>query len=142
MWIVFLSHYGTCASVNDSMRIRTDTTLDQDCIMEATVFVCTSCTVCLKATVRKCTTCIDVSWLTTCMNLNRNRRQRKTKNKGILSATWGQNRNELPTLASQPMDEQSVAVVKKHIVEQIIESSFFMDKGSRGISQADRSKLR
>ena len=38
-----------CASV----RIRTDTILDQDCILKATVFVCTSCTVCLKATVSR-----------------------------------------------------------------------------------------
>ena len=34
------------------MRIRTDTTLDQDCVLKATVFVCTSRTVCLKATVQ------------------------------------------------------------------------------------------
>ena len=55
-----------CASV----RIRTDTTLDQDCVLKATVFVCTSCTVCLRATVQVCTACMDVSLLTICVNFN------------------------------------------------------------------------
>ena len=54
-----------CASV----RIRTCTTLDQDCILKATVFRM-YIVHCLKAIVRECTTCIDVSWLTTCMNFN------------------------------------------------------------------------
>ena len=40
-----------CASV----RIRTDTTLDQDSVL-------------MKATVQVCTACMDVSGLTTCMN--------------------------------------------------------------------------
>ena len=39
-----------------SVRIRTDTTLDQDCV--------------LKATVQVCTACMIVSLLTTCMNFN------------------------------------------------------------------------
>ena len=51
-----LNHCGPCASVNDSLRIRTDTTLDQDCA--------------LKATVQVCTACMDVSLLKTCMNVN------------------------------------------------------------------------
>ena len=38
------------------MRIRTDTTVDQDCV--------------LKATVQVCTACMIVSLLTTCPNLN------------------------------------------------------------------------
>ena len=50
------------------MADKNDITLDQDCILKTTVFVCTSPTVCLKATVRECSTCTDVSWLTTCMN--------------------------------------------------------------------------
>ena len=55
-----------CASV----RMRTDTTLFQDNVLKATVFACTSCTVCLGATVEICTACMDVSWLTTRMNFN------------------------------------------------------------------------
>ena len=39
-----------------SVRIRTDSTLDQDCVLKATVQVCTSCMI--------------VSLLTTCMNFN------------------------------------------------------------------------
>ena len=31
---LFLSHCGACASVNDSVSIRTDTTLDQDCVLK------------------------------------------------------------------------------------------------------------
>ena len=34
------------------------------------MFVCTSCTVCLKATVQVCTACMFVSLLTTCVNFN------------------------------------------------------------------------
>ena len=45
-----------CASVNDSEKIRTETTLDQDCVMKADVHVCTACVI--------------VSLLTTCLNLN------------------------------------------------------------------------
>ena len=52
--IFFLSH--ACASVNDLLSIKTDTTLDLDCV--------------LKATVQVCTACMIVSWLTTCMNFN------------------------------------------------------------------------
>ena len=40
-----------------SVRIRTDTTIDQDSV--------------LKATVQVCTACMIVSLLTTCMNLNK-----------------------------------------------------------------------
>ena len=54
--IFFLSRCGACASVNDSVRIRTDTTLDQDCVLKANVHVCTAC--------------MSVSLLTTCLNLN------------------------------------------------------------------------
>ena len=50
--------------------MRTDTTLFQDNVLKATVFACTSCTVCLIATVEICTACMDVSWLTTRMNFN------------------------------------------------------------------------
>ena len=39
-----------------SVRTRTDTTLDQDCVLKATVQVCTACKI--------------VSFLTTCMNFN------------------------------------------------------------------------
>ena len=39
-----------------SARIRTDTTVDQDCVLMATVQVCTACMI--------------VSLLTTCLNLN------------------------------------------------------------------------
>ena len=56
-WIFFLSHCGACASVNDSVRIRADTTLDQDCV--------------LKATVQVCAACMIVSLLTTCLHLNK-----------------------------------------------------------------------
>ena len=42
--------------MNDSVRIRTDTTLDQDCVLKANVHVCTACMI--------------VSLLTTCLNLN------------------------------------------------------------------------
>ena len=43
-WIFLLEPLcGACASVNDSVRIRTDTTLDQDCVLKATVQVCTAC---------------------------------------------------------------------------------------------------
>ena len=67
-----------CASV----RIRTDTTLDQDCVvLKATAFVRSSCTVCLKATVFVCTSCTDVSWLTTCMNFNTRIKIKKKKTK-------------------------------------------------------------
>ena len=66
-WILFLEPFTECAQ---SLRIRADTSLDQDCILKATVCVCASCTVCLKATVRECTTCMDVSWFTTRMNFN------------------------------------------------------------------------
>ena len=52
-WILFLEPFTECAH---SMRIRTDTTLDQECV--------------LKATVQVCTACIVVSLLTTCMNFN------------------------------------------------------------------------
>ena len=53
----FLSHCGACASVNDSARIRTDTALDQDCVLKANVHVCTACMV--------------VSLLTTCLNFKK-----------------------------------------------------------------------
>ena len=52
-WILFLEPVTECAQ---SVRIRTGTTLDQDCV--------------LKATVQVCTACMDVSLLTTCMNFN------------------------------------------------------------------------
>ena len=48
-WIVFLSHCRVCAST----RIRTATALDQNCVLKAAVFVITSCTVCLNATVQE-----------------------------------------------------------------------------------------
>ena len=51
-WIYFLSHCGADASVNDSVRTRTDTTIDQDCVLKATVQVC-----------------MIVSLLTTCLYL-------------------------------------------------------------------------
>ena len=65
-WILFLSHCRVCAST----RTRTDTTLDQDCVLKATVLVFTSCTVCLKAIVQECTACMDASLLTTCVDFN------------------------------------------------------------------------
>ena len=52
-WILFLEPFTECAH---SVKIRTDTTLDQDCV--------------LKATVQVCTVCMVVSLLTTCMNFN------------------------------------------------------------------------
>ena len=52
-WILILEPFTECAQ---SVRIRTDTTLDQNCV--------------LKATVKVCTACMDVSLLTTCMNFN------------------------------------------------------------------------
>ena len=58
----FLEPFTECAQ---SVRIRTDMTLDQECVLKATVFVFTTRTVCLKATVQVCTACMDVSLLTT-----------------------------------------------------------------------------
>ena len=52
-WILFLEPFTKCAH---SVRIRTDTTLDQDCV--------------LKANVQVCTACMIVSLLTICMNFN------------------------------------------------------------------------
>ena len=52
----FLSHSKRAQSV----RIRTDTTLDQDCR--------------LKATVQECTACMILSLLTTCVNFNKKRK--------------------------------------------------------------------
>ena len=52
-WILLLEPFTECAH---SVRIRTDTTLDQDCVLKATVQVCTACMV--------------VSLLTTCMSFN------------------------------------------------------------------------
>ena len=63
--IFFLSHCGACASVNDSVRIRTDTALDQDCVLKANVHVCKACMI--------------VSLLTTCLNLNKNETLPKMK---------------------------------------------------------------
>ena len=51
--ILFLEPCTECAH---SVRKRTDTTLDQDCV--------------LKATVQVCTACMIVSLLTTCTNFN------------------------------------------------------------------------
>ena len=51
-WILFLEPFTECAH---SVTIRTDTALDQDCV--------------LKATVQVCTACMIVPLLTTCMNL-------------------------------------------------------------------------
>ena len=50
---LFLEPFTGCVN---SMRVRTDTTLDQDCVLKATVQVCTACMV--------------VSLLTACMNFN------------------------------------------------------------------------
>ena len=50
-WILFLEPFTECAH---SVRIRTDGKLDQDCVLKATVQVCTACMV--------------VPLLTTCMN--------------------------------------------------------------------------
>ena len=50
-WILFIEPLTECAR---SERIRTDTTLDQDCV--------------LKAAVQVCTASLIVSLLTTCMN--------------------------------------------------------------------------
>ena len=52
----FLKPLRSVRICDDSVRIRTDTTLDQDCV--------------LKATVQVCTACMIVSLLTTCLNLN------------------------------------------------------------------------
>ena len=52
-WILLLEPFTECAH---SVRKRTDTTLDQDCVLKATVQVCAACMV--------------VSLLTTCMNFN------------------------------------------------------------------------
>ena len=52
-WILFLEPLTECAQ---SVRTRTDTTLDQDCVLKATAHVCTACMV--------------VSLLTTCVHLN------------------------------------------------------------------------
>ena len=53
---LFLDPLRSVRICDDSVRIRTDTTLDQDCV--------------LKATVQVCTACMIVSLLTTCLNLN------------------------------------------------------------------------
>ena len=50
-WILFLDPFTKCAH---SVRIRIDTTLDQDCVLKASVHVCTACMI--------------VSLLATCMN--------------------------------------------------------------------------
>ena len=52
-WILFLEPFTECAQ---SVRIRTGSTLDQDCV--------------LKAIVQIFTACMDVSLLTTCMNFH------------------------------------------------------------------------
>ena len=52
-WTLFLEPFTKRAQ---SVRIRTYTTLDQDCVLKATVHVCTACMI--------------VSLLTTCMNCN------------------------------------------------------------------------
>ena len=52
---LFLEPLRSVRICDDSVRIRTDTTLDQDCV--------------LKATVQVCTACMIVSLLTTCLNL-------------------------------------------------------------------------
>ena len=53
---LFLERLRSMRICDDSVRIRTDTTLDQDCV--------------LKATAQVCTACMIVSLLTTCLNLN------------------------------------------------------------------------
>ena len=53
-WILFLEPITECPQ---SVRTRTDATLDQDCVLKVTVQVCTACMV--------------VSLLTTRMNFNR-----------------------------------------------------------------------
>ena len=52
-WILFLEPFTECAQF---VRKRTDTTLDQDCV--------------LKVTVQVRTACVDVLLLTTCMTFN------------------------------------------------------------------------
>ena len=80
-WIVFLSHCRVYAST----RIRTDTTLDQDCVLKATVFENTSRTVCLKAIVQVCKACMDVSLFTTCVRVRRGRiHKTQTQNLSVL----------------------------------------------------------
>ena len=59
---LLLEPFTECAQ---SVRIRTDTTLDQDCA--------------LKATVQVCTACMDVSLWTTCMNFKRGKKKEKDK---------------------------------------------------------------
>ena len=56
---LFLEPITECAH---SVKIRTDTRLDQDCV--------------LKATVQVCGASMIVSLLTTCMNFNRKRQKR------------------------------------------------------------------
>ena len=53
---LFLEPLRSVRICGDSVRKRTDTTLDQDCV--------------LKANVQVCTACMIVSLLTTCLNLN------------------------------------------------------------------------
>ena len=62
-WISFLEPFTECAQ---SVRIRTDTALDQDCV--------------LKATVQVCTAFMDVSLSTTCMNFSKKSKNEKNKN--------------------------------------------------------------
>ena len=65
-WILFLEPFTECAH---SVRIRAETTLDQDCVLKGTVQVCKACMV--------------VSLLTTCMNFNSHKKveNKKTKEK-------------------------------------------------------------
>ena len=64
---LFLEPLRSVHICDDSVRIRTDTTLDQDCVLKATVHVCTACMI--------------VSLLTTCLNLNTNRKMKKNEKK-------------------------------------------------------------
>ena len=63
-WIFFFEPFTECAH---SVRIRTITALDPDCVLKATVQVCTACMV--------------VSLLTTCMNFNKNQKSKKSEKK-------------------------------------------------------------
>ena len=95
-WILFLEPFTECAQ---SVRIRTDTTLDQDCVLKATVQVCTACKV--------------VSMLTTCMNFNTPfyaRFASQTRKKARLPTQSVQASQCSKRLASQPGPEKASAL--------------------------------
>ena len=64
---LFLEPLRSVRICDDSVKMRTDTTLDQDCVLKANVHVCTACMI--------------VSLLTTCLNSKKKKIKKKKKKK-------------------------------------------------------------